>query len=100
MKGHAATRHTGDFVEDVIACIQKRSRSIKHRGAKIESERVKEIEGGAHSDIERLDLHISYRVAASKVTFRLRVWGDRWVWGDIRRRGKSGWAWSATFEGR
>jgi hypothetical protein len=41
-----------------------------------------------------------YRVDASPVTVRLAVWSDRWIWLDARRRGKRGWAWFTTLEGR
>jgi hypothetical protein len=100
MKHSASHKPIRDFSEEVAAAVQKRSRSIKHRGAKLESSRVKEIHDGDAKDSHRLDIDISHRVASRSVLCRLIVWDDRWVWVDVRRSSKSGWVWSTTIEGR
>lgn len=89
-----------DFVSEVAESLRKRSRAIRHRGALIECQNVKEIEDGVESEIRRLDIDISYRISAASVRVRLIVWSDRWLWIDARRSAKRGWAWEATMEGR
>lgn len=89
-----------DFLDDVIGCIEKRSRSLRYRGAKVSCERVKEIADGANGVAKRLNVDISYRPAGSRIVFRLSAWADRWIWIDVRRGRKQGWAWFATLEGR
>jgi hypothetical protein len=90
----------GDFTDDVTACVKKRSRAIKYRGAKMRFDRVKELEVGIDAGARRVDLEISHRIQGSLISVRLVAWGDRWVWVDARKGGKSGWVWFKTIEGR
>lgn len=99
MRAPGATNQQ-DFVQEVIDGLRKRSKAIKHSGGSLDWERVKEIENGVESTIGRLDVDVSYRISASAVRIRLIVWSDRWIWIDVRRRAKLGWAWEVTAEGR
>jgi hypothetical protein len=86
-----------NFIEEVIAALKKRSKSIKHSGGALQIERVKEIENGVESSVGRLDITVQMR---RKVQVRLIVWGDRWIWVDARQIAKLGWLWESTLQGR
>src|SRR5258706_13102812 len=64
-----------DFVEEVVTSLQKRSRAIKHRNARLKWTNVKEIEDGVESRIRRVDIDISYRTQTGNlVQGRFFVW--------------------------
>jgi hypothetical protein len=88
-----------DFVSEFAFALHKRAKAIKHRGVKIESQRVKEIKNGVESPIARLDVKLTYRIE-QRVTLTVAVWPDRWIWVDARRSSKRGWLWASTLEGR
>ena len=90
----------GDFSQAVIEAFRKRNRAISRRGAAVECTPVKEIEDGIESLIGRTDVSIKCRGGGARISIRLIVWGDRWVWIDARRSSKSGWVWESTNEGR
>ena len=71
------------FIALFILCLQKRGKAIKYSGATLAWNPVTEFEDGFESEIPRLDVHISYEVAARRVHLTVQVWGDRWVWMDV-----------------
>lgn len=86
------------FVHDVSSSLAKRARAIKHRGVQLVSEmREPILPDEPHGSVE---LRLGYSINGSRVQLRVTVWDDRWVWIDVRRALKRGWAWSATCEGR
>ena len=89
-----------DFAHSVRDSFKKRSRALSRRGAVVDCTPVKEIIDGEESLENRLDVTISYRVDGARVSMRLKVWADRWVWFDARCASKLGWVWSHTAEGR
>jgi hypothetical protein len=89
-----------DFSSAVLEAFQKRQRAFSRRGAPVECTPVKEIVDGRESEIGRTDVRIEFRVDRARITLRLQVWGDRWVWVDARRSAKFGWVWESTSEGR
>jgi hypothetical protein len=96
----AKRKGEGDFSQEVIEAFRRRNRAISRRGATVECTPVKEIEDGIESLIGRTDVSIKYRGRGERISIRLIVWGDRWVWIDARRSSKSGWVWESTNEGR
>jgi hypothetical protein len=88
------------FSRAVMEAFRKRNRALSRRGATVECTPVKEIVDGRESDIGRTNVHIVYRVERAKVSLRVEVWDDRWVWVDARRSSKSGWVWESTIKGR
>lgn len=102
---HAALRrqrHSEDdvpeFVRNVVSCLAKRSKAIKQRGARVEFHVVK-----AHPPEKpnaSVEVLVSYSLDGATVRLRVYAWDDRWIWVDVRRPTKRGWAWSVTCEGR
>jgi hypothetical protein len=84
------------FTEDVLASLKRRSKAIKHRGALVAFDRLKEVDAGTERKSNRMDVKVSY----AAVNLRVVTWDDRWVWMDVRRSSKRGWIWSVTTEGR
>lgn len=89
-----------NFEESVVDSFQKRRKALRHQGVLMESTPVREIIDGRDSEFKRVDITLSYRVDAAKVMLRLAVWGDGWIWVDVRRHSKKGWAWEFTTDGR
>lgn len=89
-----------DFAAEVGKTFKRRTKAIAYRGARVDCVPVKEIVDGKLSDRGRTDVSITYRVNGARIQLRLHVWGDRWVWVDVRRISKHGWTWAYTAEGR
>lgn len=87
-----------DFVRDVASCLAKRSKAIKHRGARVELhiEEAKPPDDPSAS----VEVSVSYLIQGATVRLRVIAWDDRWIWVDARRLTKRGWAWSVTCQGR
>jgi len=88
------------FLDNVARAYRKRSKAISRRGVDLKIESVKEVVEGQESDTGRIDITLSFRLRGKPATFRLHVWGDRWIWIDARRPSKNGWLWEYTTEGR
>lgn len=93
-----ASHEVLDFARDVASCLAKRSKAIKHRGARVELHLA---EAKPPDDPSAsVEISVSYAVQGATVRLRVIAWDDRWIWVDARRSTKQGWAWSVTCQGR
>ncbi len=92
---------TRDFVGQLVASVRRRARALKYRGATIVFEPDPSSEKNpAWPSEKRLDVLVSHRNAAGRVSVKVAVWPDRWVLIDVRCSVKSGWLWEFTHQGR
>ena len=86
-----------EFLSEIAAALQKKSKSLKHSVRNYSCEKVREkIEG---EEWEKLELSFEdWRPHPIRISFY--CWDDRWMWLDIRQAAKSGWNLEWQHEGR
>ncbi|VAW62710.1 hypothetical protein MNBD_GAMMA08-1240 [hydrothermal vent metagenome] len=87
-----------EFLDAIIFSLKKKNKSLKHRINKVICDKVYDVV--EEHKIEKLELTLHELKSSKGIVLRFYAWGDRWVWIDARRRGKIGWDWEWTFEGR
>lgn len=84
------------FLAELLDCIRRRRKSLKHQTRSFTVERL--VEMGSGDPVERIE--IEARLGA-KTVVRLFAWQSRQIWIDARQPGAGGgWAWAFTDEGR
>ena len=74
----------------------KRRKAIKYQIKSGEFQKVIEKEANK-PDVEKLEITLNL---TNQIVLRLFVWGDRWVWIDVRRSSKKGWLFEWESSGR
>lgn len=85
------------FLAGIAESLRRRSKAIKHRTSGSSCERVIEKTDGADKELMELRFALYGRPL---VRMTLCLWGDRWLWIDIRQAARKGWRFEWQHEGR
>ena len=77
--------------------LRRRSKSIKHSVSLYECERVREKMDDCV--YEKAELYFEF-LGGRPFRISFNIWDDRWIWIDVRRSAKRGWAFEWQHQGR
>lgn len=84
-------------LQDLFEAIDSRSKHFKSRSITVDKKLVSQNEDNA---LERVEIKFLPHSKLSLAQVQFYFWEDRWAWIDARERGKRGWRWQWTTEGR
>lgn len=87
-----------DFLNNVALSFSKVRKPLKYDAFEVKFNKIIDAIDG--EKVEKIEIVVRSSRSKTGIRTRLDIWGDRWIYLDIRKPKKKGWEWEYTIQGR